>query len=218
MTTFIEVPATKQSISNRKPIYGVGINDADYAVKPIISGKQQLCPYYKVWKSMICRAFSAKYQDEYPTYAECSVVDEWIRFSVFKEWMLTQNWEGKHLDKDILINGNKVYGPDSCVFVSPSINNLMSSCEARRGLCPKGVSFNKASGMYVSYCNDHKIRKHLGYFDTANKAENAYLLFKSGVIRKIANEHEASKNKKLKDALLIHSDLLLIKANSMVIS
>jgi len=39
--------------------------------------------------------------------------------------MERQDWEGKHLDKDILIPGNKIYSPDRCIFVSSLINLLI---------------------------------------------------------------------------------------------
>jgi len=40
MNEFKEIPATKQSLAMRKPVYGIGINDAKYMVTQIVSGKR----------------------------------------------------------------------------------------------------------------------------------------------------------------------------------
>ena len=94
----------------RKLVCGVGINDADYAVVEwetigYVNGKQNQkrvweCPYYKVWGSMLKRCYSDKYQERYQTYKGCTVSEEWLTFSNFKNWMEKQDWEGKHLDKE----------------------------------------------------------------------------------------------------------------------
>lgn len=107
-------------------VCGVGINDSDYVVqkKETIKGidgkrKQRLvwiCPYYRAWQSMLVRAYSKSYHKRRPTYIGCSVSEEWKTFSNFKSWMEGQVWEGKQLDKDLLVEGNKVYSEETCVL------------------------------------------------------------------------------------------------------
>ena len=143
MTDFIEVPASKISISKRKLVYGIGINDADYNIQSKISGKNVRCPYYRKWTNMLNRCYSDKPHDKYPTYIGCTVCDEWLTFSNFKEWMIKQDWKGMHLDKDIKINGNKTYSPETCVFIPHEINSLMLDCAASRGALPLGVSYHR---------------------------------------------------------------------------
>lgn len=60
---FIEIKANKKSISARKLVCGVGINDAKYVVKPIINGVQYRCPYHERWSSMIRRCLIIKYNN-----------------------------------------------------------------------------------------------------------------------------------------------------------
>lgn len=216
MPEFIEMPATKRSISMRKPVHGVGINDANYVVQPLVDGKQVMCPYYQAWNHMLTRCYSQKYQAKHPTYIGCEVVKEWLTFSNFRAWMETQDWEGKQLDKDILVIGNKTYSPDACLLVSSQINTLLNDCAASRGDLPKGVSFHKGVGKYVAKCRVIGKLKHLGYFTLIPKAEYEYLTFKSDLIKKIANEDEALGNPRLQEALLAHSDMFKQKANSII--
>lgn len=214
MKEFIKIPAGKKSVARRKSLYGAGINDADYMVCPKVDGKNSWCLYYRAWQGMIARCYSQKLQEKYPTYIGCSVVKEWLTFSNFRGWMEAQDWEGKQLDKDILISGNKVYGPDTCIFVSGKINSLLADSSASRGNYPQGVCFNKAMNKYQANCSVSGKKRHLGFFATINAAEFAYLNFKSDLIKETANDTEAESNPKLKAALLRHSEILTINANN----
>lgn len=84
----------------RKLVHGAGINDAGYEVTKYgiigcFDGKQKrkrvwICPFYQVWKSMLERCFSTKFQERNPTYKRCSVSEEWLTFTSFKSWMEKQ--------------------------------------------------------------------------------------------------------------------------------
>lgn len=162
-----------------KLVCGVGINDADYAthIYDSVGGKQRQlwrCPFYKKWKSMIERSCSVKYKDAYPAYADVSVCDEWVYFSNFKSWMETQDWEGKELDKDILLIGNKIYSPDTCVFVDAKLNSFILDNSARRGNWPIGVYYDKRKNRYMSRCSIGDGYGYLGCFGTPEEAHNAW--------------------------------------------
>ena len=212
MAEFIEIPARLQSLKQRKPIYGVGINDADYMVNPKINNQRTWCLYYIVWRHMIERSYGAKCQEKHPTYKGCSVTEEWLTFSNFRAWMKTQDWKDKQLDKDILTTENKVYGPDTCIFVSSAINSLLISCTASRGNYPQGVSFHKPLKKYKAQCCVNGKKQHLGYFATIPAAEYAYLIFKSDLIEQTAYEEESTNNPKLQAALLRHAAIFADKA------
>jgi hypothetical protein len=120
--------ANKQSLSGRSLIYGIGVNDANYNVK--IKKNNKLiwaCPFYVKWQSMLSRCYSSYLQKRKPNYIGCSVTPEWHYFSKFRLWMSTQKWEGMELDKDLLVKGNQVYGPDTCCFIPQAINSLFGS-------------------------------------------------------------------------------------------
>lgn len=110
-----------------RTIYGVGINDADYQVSiRDANGVEWRCPFYKVWKNMFARCYSPAYQRNNKTYIGCTVDERWWSFMAFRGWMVEQDWEGKALDKDFMFDGNKVYGPDTCLFLHQSVNRLFT--------------------------------------------------------------------------------------------
>lgn len=185
-------------------VKGVGINDADYKLNEWLNldrveGKQKQklvwrCPFYKTWMSMLNRCYSEKFLEKNPTYKGCSVSENWLRFSNFKSWMEKQDWEGKHLDKDILFKGNKIYSEETCIFVTKRINNFIEEKEAGRGPHPIGVSFNKYSQKYEAYCQKASGgRKFLGLFDCPNMAHEAWLAYKLEQATILAAEQEDSR-------------------------
>lgn len=187
MSDFIKIKASANSISNRKSIQGVGINDAWYMVNRKVNGKRLMCPIYQAWYGMIVRCYSEKYHKKRPTYLGCSMDKEWLRFSVFEAWANHQpKIKGMALDKDIRIQGNKHYSAENCQFVTPEINSLLTGCGATRGEHPQGVSFDSESGKYISQlCVDGKGKK-LGRFYTPELAFEAYKKAKYENIKKIA--------------------------------
>ena len=110
---------------SKKLQYGVGINDADYVVSWRIDGQRFCCPFYDRWHGMLRRCYSAAWQSRHPAYIGCSVDKRWHSFVAFREWALSQpQWEGLHLDKDLLVPGNKVYSPETCLFIPQSVNKF----------------------------------------------------------------------------------------------
>lgn len=79
-----------------------------------------------VWQSMLDRCYNEDYLSRRPTYRKCTVCEEWHLFSNFKEWFDSNYIEGYHLDKDILVLGNTIYSPATCVFIPNRINNLIN--------------------------------------------------------------------------------------------
>lgn len=150
---------------------------------------------------MLCRCYSEIYQIKKPSYVGCSTVPEWHYFMTFRAWMLEQDWEGKQLDKDLLVNGNKVYGPDTCVFVDSMVNNFILERKNGRGEWPIGVSFKKERNKFVAQCSEllNNKYRHLGYFDSPEEAHKAWLTFKLEQAKLLAS---LQKDQKLAVALV----------------
>lgn len=186
----------------RSPVHGVGINDAEYAVRVdgefvYAGGKRYrsshwICPIYSAWSSMLKRCYSDKYHAQRPTYRGCTVIPDWHRFSVFRQWMLRQDWSGKHLDKDLLFPGNKLYGPETCVFVSAAVNSFVLDCAASRGKWPIGVNWHSQSGKFRAMCRNpfSNKREHIGLFSSADEAHRAWLKRKHELANLLSAEQE----------------------------
>ncbi len=156
-------------------VFGVGINDADYTVSKIVSGKIALCPAYVTWNSMLRRAYSPVYHAKYPAYVGVTVCAEWHRFMAFKRWYDDNHVDGFQLDKDIL-SGTGEYSPDNCIFVPGWLNKFLTDSKGSRGEYPIGVYFDKSSGKFRAKCNNPLTRKieSIGRFDSVEKAHSAW--------------------------------------------
>lgn len=98
-------------------IYGVGVKDLDDSVTT--------SPEYQRWVNMLARCYATTGRN--PSYLGTTVCEEWLTYSLFKEWVLNYgDTEGKELDKDLLGDGD-VYSPSTCCFISKKLNLFLSS-------------------------------------------------------------------------------------------
>lgn len=162
--------------SKRNLICGIGINDANYQVSKKLNGKSVVCKFYRTWTAMINRCYSPDFVKKHPTYINCEICDDWKYFSKFKAWMERQDWQGKQLDKDLLVKGNKIYSPDTCLFVDSQVNNFIIENDVNRGRFMIGVSFHKITKKLAATCRSNTERKniHLGLFDDELSAHLAW--------------------------------------------
>lgn len=194
----------KTELRRRKSaLYGKGINDADYVVCSVTGGVKRRCHYYNTWSGMLTRAYCPKYKSSRPTYEGVSVCEEWLTFSTFKKWMENQNWEGMHLDKDIIKPGNKEYSPETCSFITPYVNSMLGNHAAARGKYPIGVTYSK--GRYIAKMKVMGKTQHIGCYATVNAAFVAYKTVKYSLIRKVAGEQV---DQRVSQGLLLHADIL----------
>lgn len=149
---------------------------------------------YNTWIHMLERCFDSKCKEKQPTYKNVDCCDEWLLFENFYEWLHSQDnfdkWyynNGWHIDKDILVKGNKIYSPNTCVLVPPRINCLFVKNNIRRGDLPIGVSYHKLSDSYNASLNyDSEVKSK--YFPTVEMAFNYYKTEKEKIIKQAAQE------------------------------
>jgi|TARA_B100001250_G_C19631890_1_gene714131 hypothetical protein len=200
----------------RTPVYGVGINDVfipDYS----------LSATWSRWNGILRRTDNrdTKWVKKNLRYKGCTMDPRWFKLSVFKEW--TETWDdpdNKEIDKDILIQGNKHYGPDTCLMVRPIVNSWF-----------KPSSKNPESGLPwgVTICNMWKTgrvkdkpyrtqinpviregntvrpgkRTGLGRFDTA---EEASFVFQQARKEQLGIIIDTEDDPRVKDALIKHME------------
>ena len=164
---------------------------------------------YSVWHSMLIRCYSDECQKKHPTYKDCCVCEEWHNYSNFKKWFNDNYYEieGERmdLDKDILMKGNKIYSPNTCVFVPQNINTLFIKSNKSRGKYPIGINFNKDANKFTAQCsifyNGKSKLKGLGYYNTIEDAFEVYKKFKEANIKQIADEYKDKIPDKLYEAM-----------------
>lgn len=205
MIQFKRIPINNRSRGLRSSVFGVGVNDADYLTKINIEGETLRCPFYIVWHSMLRRCYSNLLISNRPTYVDCKTTSEWLYFSNFKDWMVGQDWKGKHLDKDLIKPHNKLYSPETCVFVSSEINNLILDSKKIRGEYPQGVVWHKRNKKFTTSIKHNGKKVHLGSFVNVDEASNSYIIAKC---EHILNYITAQSDEKVIQGLHNHIKLL----------
>lgn len=137
---------------------------------------------YGVWNNMLQRCYNSDNIDNKNTYREVTVCKDWHNFQNFIEWYINNYKEGWHLDKDVLIKGNKVYSPETCCFIPSEINALFTKRGKLRGGYPIGVS--KDNNKFKA-----TLRKtNLGRYLTPEEAFQAYKIAKEKYIKEVADK------------------------------
>lgn len=195
----------KGEVSNPydKTVYGIGfIGEGEY--KTSMNSKHT--PQYNFWFNMLRRCYDEKMQEKSPTYKGVTVCEEWFCFNTFAKWFddnyYEVNGEQMNLDKDILFKGNKVYSPETCVFVPKAINMLFVKSDLKRGGLPIGVCFDKRRKKYRGTFGTRKGKRIEKLHDTQEDAFQFYKLHKENYIKQVADEYKDKIPTKLYDAMV----------------
>lgn len=167
---------------------------------------------YSVWAGIKqrCRNGSTPQQIN-PRYIGVMLCNEWEDFDNFYEWISKQvgycyldiDGTSYHVDKDILVSGNKVYSPQTCVLAPQRINSFFSNTESYRGNLPIGVSYNKANRNYIAQCGAKDyVDKYLGAFKTPKEAYQAFKKTKEYVAKRLAMEYAGVVDYRVYQALM----------------
>lgn len=182
------IDCTKQvAYQAKRKVHGVGYNSGG---KHKIRENNKKTELYSLWAAMIQRCYSDKFQSRHPTYIGCTVCEEWLDFQNFAEWYTSHRFYGMgyHLDKDLLIEGNKIYSAETCTLVPRIINNLLVDSRSSRGNLPQGVYFDKYSKKYKSQMNINGKIVNLGRYTDPNEASKAYVAHKERHVKNKALE------------------------------
>jgi hypothetical protein len=189
-----------------KSVYGIGyLGEGQYKTKD----ENGLTDQYKSWMSMLMRCYSSKFHEKQPSYIGCTVDERWHNFQVFAKWY-DENYysvEGQRmdLDKDILVKGNKVYSPETCVFTPHFINKLFLKRSNHRGSLPIGVKKTSFGKKFEAQARKNDgTRGYIGCFNTPEEAFEAYKEHKEQIIRDIAEDYKDRIPSSLYNALITY--------------
>ena len=160
---------------------------------------------YETWKGMMRRCYDEKRKSIRVTYRDCKVCEKWHNYQNFGDWF-DENYyevdgEKMDLDKDILFKRNKIYSPDTCVFVPHNINALFIKSDSSRGEYPIGVYFDKKSNRFRAQCSKIEERVCIGWRDDVEGAFALYKEYKEEYIKYVAEKYKTKIPQKLYKAM-----------------
>ena len=131
----------------KNPYYKYLYNRGYLGEAKTTDGKGNPLRAYQIWQHIFERCYSDEFHKNYPTYKGCEVCEEWYCYTNFKKWYDEHYYELENerveLDKDILIKGNRIYSPETCIFVPKKINIIFSRNNPKENGLPRGVSWDK---------------------------------------------------------------------------
>jgi hypothetical protein len=174
-----------------KTIYGVGfIGIENYSLLKNISSRKS----YQIWRDIFYRCYSNKGD----SYKDCYVCEEWKNYSNFENWFLENyyevNHERVHIDKDLILKGNREYSPKFCLFLPQTINQIFQTHEKRdtnilTGVAPYGTK------KFIGQCSvslPSRKRLYSQPFDSENEARQWYLKTKREYILFVAEYYKSA--------------------------
>lgn len=155
---------------------------------------------YHTWRDMIERCYNEELRYLHPAYLDCEVCKEWHNFQNFGKWYENNYYEvltdRLHLDKDILIKGNKLYSPETCVFVPQRINILFIEKPNKHNL-PSGINIAQSGKYHVNYNG-----KGHGNYLTLEEAVAEHDKYKRIHIKELVNQYKDILPQNVKKVLL----------------
>ena len=156
---------------------------------------------YQNWTCMIRRCYDESLKDRYSAYyGDCIVCEEWHCFQTFAKWwndnIYRVGTERMHLDKDILIKGNRIYSPETCLIVPQRINMMFMKKPNKFGL-PCGIKPRTNGKFEAQYKHES-----LGVYDTLEQATMIHDIKKKDAIVEIAKEYRRVIPNRLYEALV----------------
>lgn len=186
----------------RPRICGVGyVGEGVYPMTYYRKGKKYHTPAYEVWSSKIKNCYGNTKMSH--VYQDVTFCQEWLCFQVFAKWFYEQvriYGKGGFVDKDLLFLGNKIYSPETCVYIPPAVNSLFTGASGNIN----GVHFDNTKKKWVAQiqngllCSNGKKRQtYLGMYVDKSLADTAYYEAKLAHVKSVALKYQ----EKLPEAL-----------------
>lgn len=169
------------------PVYTTGVQD----IKGYLVKGQPAPKDYSVWSAIRQRCYNKNCKDSFLAYEGCTMSEDFLVFSKFKEWYNSQigcDQDGWHIDKDLLVKGNKVYSAETCVLLPNEINSAIVVHNRGNNNFPMGVIYNCTKTRYRARIQRKDGWESLGTYDTPEEAFYAYKPVKEAYVKSIADK------------------------------
>jgi hypothetical protein len=166
---------------------------------------------YTSWAGMLKRCYT--FYDDKPrariNYEGCEVREDFLYLPDYMAWYEKQIVQPKwHLDKDLLVPGNKIYSPDTCVFLPRALNTFLTVRGNERGPYPIGVTYHERLGKYEACCNRDGKSVYLGLYLNPEDAFEAYKKEKESYAKDLAKRWEGVIDSRACEALMNYRVLI----------
>jgi hypothetical protein len=144
-----------------------------------------------VWTRMRDRCFVGGYQQrKHARYAGCYMSDDFWDFQKFVRWFQQQKgYEqgGYHLDKDLLVRGNKCYSSETCCYIPAMLNMFLVNQHSSKSNHMIGAHYHTRLSKWGSSLSVNGEIKFLGYFESELDAHREYVVEKELEAKRWAN-------------------------------
>lgn len=194
MNLIEQLGGAKARFNSRSLVAGVGYNTLNMSTK--VNGKHT--PEYVMWREMLRRCYSAEFQGRFQSYNGCTVSTEWHNFENFYNDLIEMHGyeniklgRSYNLDKDLLVKGNNLYSKETCCILPQEVNKLITTRKSKRGHLPIGVHYSVSKRKFIAQVSlGAKRQLHVGQFDSAESAFNAYKIAKEAKIKEVADKYK----------------------------
>lgn len=177
----------------KRTVFGIGYlgcNDAEATRDNYI---------YSKWANMMQRCYDEETHKLKPYYAVCTAEIEWLNFSNYREWHRENEMGDRKvdLDKDVLIQGNTVYGSETCSLIPHFTNTIFEE----RG-ADTNIVLNNATGKHDVTMSILGKKEDVGTFDTEEEAKQGYIAYKQDYIKNFAKKCKGKVPHKTYEAMM----------------
>ena len=164
-------PEYQENTVKRRQRLGGAINDLPFVVT--FGNKKH--PVYSMWDHMLERSLSNVWKQKYPTYKDTYCCENWLIASNFAKFTKGTSLHGLELDKDILVENNKIYSPNTCLLVPQNINKFIINTN-KTSTYMLGVTYESDRNKFRARINNPftSKREDLGRFDSELMAHIAW--------------------------------------------
>ena len=181
--------ATVGDVMRRRTVHTHGINDVEFMTLITVNGKVVKCPIYSMWQELLRRCYSVDLIGKDPRYGNTTIDPNWHSFSVFRTWMLKQNWEGREIICNLLDMDNKHFSPDTTMFIPGSLRRAIVLRARAPGAYPVGVHWDKRNMVFSAQVQTGTRTQSLGTYKSPRDAHLAYLVGKQDVLLRLARKY-----------------------------
>lgn len=189
-----------------RKICGVGVND--FKENVWVDGKY--IKEYSLWQGILVRCYSEKSLTKRPTYIDIEVEEYLMYFTNFYNFIRSlKGFDEKdeydrsfHLDKDLLVSGNKLYSTETICFIPIEVNSFLTKAKAIRGNYPIGVEWVERNKAFRAKLSMNNKVKELGLFKTPEEAFYAYKEAKENHAKELAEKWKDKINPRAYEALI----------------